>query len=193
VGGTRKISVDIQLLAASNVDLEALVESRRFRADLYYRLKVVTLVVPPLRERKDAIPVLAQRFLEDIARQSSVTPKKMTPEALAQLNRYGWPGNIRELRNFIESLTLTHPRPEIDFADLPANVRAASGAADIRLPVGTRMEDAEREIIRRTVEAYPTLRDAARVLGIGLRTLHTKLRRYDLRPPAAGSARDSGA
>ncbi len=191
VGGTRKISVDIQLLAASNVDLEALVESRRFRADLYYRLKVVTLVVPPLRDRKDAIPVLAQRFLEDIARQSGMPPKRMTPEALAQLTRYRWPGNIRELRNFIESLTFTHPRPEIDVADLPASVRAASGAADIRLPVGTRMEDAEREIIRRTVEAYPTLKDAARVLGIGLRTLHTKLRRYELRARAgpAGSAR----
>jgi DNA-binding NtrC family response regulator len=194
VGGTRKVSVDIQLLAASNVDLEALVESRRFRADLYYRLKVVTLVVPPLRERKDAIPVLAQRFLEDIARHSGVRPKRMTPEALAQLTRYRWPGNIRELRNSIESLTLTHPGAEIDVADLPANIRAPSGGADIRLPVGTRMEDAEREIIRRTVEAYPTLKDAARVLGIGLRTLHTKLRRYELRSAAgaAGSARDSG-
>jgi two-component system response regulator HydG len=195
VGGTGKISVDIQLLAASNVDLEALVESRRFRADLYYRLKVVTLVVPPLRDRQDAIPVLAQRFLEDIARQSGVATKRLTPDALAQLSRYRWPGNIRELRNFIESLTLTHPRPEIDVADLPANVRAASGAADIRLPVGTRMEDAEREIIRRTVEAYPTLKEAARVLGIGLRTLHTKLKRYEqLRPPAgaAGSAREPG-
>jgi DNA-binding NtrC family response regulator len=195
VGGTRKISVDIQLLAASNADLEALVESRRFRADLYYRLKVVTLVVPPLRERKDAIPVLAQRFLEDIARQSGVPVKRLTPDALAQLARYRWPGNIRELRNFIENLTLTSPRQEIDVADLPANVRAASGGADIRLPVGTRMDDAEREIIRRTVEAYPTLKDAARVLGIGLRTLHTKLRRYELRPRAgpAGSARDSRA
>jgi transcriptional regulator with PAS, ATPase and Fis domain len=160
-------------LAASNADLEALVESRRFRADLYYRLKVVTLTVPPLRDRKDAIPVLAQRFLEDVARQSGVTPKRLTPDALAQLARYRWPGNIRELRNCIESLTLTKPRAEIDVSDLPPNVRETAGGADIRLPVGTRMEDAEREIIRRTVEAYPTLKDAARVLGIGLRTLHT--------------------
>jgi DNA-binding NtrC family response regulator len=197
VGGTRKISVDIQLLAASNADVEALVESRRFRSDLYYRLKVVTLTVPPLRDRKDAIPVLAQRFLEDVARQSGVTPKRLTPDALARLGRYRWPGNIRELRNCIESLTLTNPRAEIDVSDLPANVRAASGGADIRLPVGTRMEDAEREVIRRTVEAYPTLKDAARVLGIGLRTLHTKLRRYQLRlptgPRAAGSAREPKA
>ena len=184
VGGTRKITVDIHLLAASNADLEALVETRRFRADLYFRLKVVTLTVPPLRERQDAIPVLAQRFLEDVAKESGLTPKRLTPDALAQIARYPWPGNIRELRNCIESLTLTNPRATIDVADLPANVRDASGAGEIRLPLGTRIDDAEREIIRRTVEAYPTLRDAARVLGIGLRTLHTKLARYKLRVPA---------
>ena len=185
VGGTRKIAVNIHLLAASNADLEALVESRRFRSDLYYRLKVVTLTVPPLRDRQDAIPVLAQRFLEDVARQSGLVPKRLTPEALAQLARYNWPGNIRELRNCMESLTLTSAKVEIDVADLPRNVREVSAAAEIRLAVGTRMEDAEREIIRRTVEAYPTLKEAARVLGIGLRTLHTKLRRYHGRPDAA--------
>jgi two-component system response regulator HydG len=180
VGGTRKIAVDIHLLAASNADLEALVESRRFRSDLYYRLKVVTLTVPPLRDRQDAIPVLAQRFLEDVGRQAGLVPKRLTPDALAQLARYPWPGNIRELRNCMESLTLTCPKEEIDAADLPANVRVVSAAPEIRFAVGTRMEDAEREIIRRTVEAYPTLKEAARVLGIGLRTLHTKLRRHAL-------------
>jgi two-component system response regulator HydG len=192
VGGTRKIAVDIHLLAASNADLEALVESRRFRSDLYFRLKVVTLTVPPLRERKDAIPVLAQRFLEDVASHSGLKPKRLTPEAFAQIARYRWPGNIRELRNCMESLTLTTPRATIDVADLPVNVRDASGAGEIRLPLGTRIDDAEREIIRRTVEAYPTLKDAARVLGIGLRTLHTKLARYKLRaatrPRTAGPA-----
>jgi DNA-binding NtrC family response regulator len=182
VGGTRKIAVDIHLLAASNADMEALVKSGRFRSDLYYRLKVVTLTVPPLRERKDAIPVLAQRFLEDIARQSGLTPKRLTPDALAQLGRYGWPGNIRELRNCMEGLTLTSPKAEIDVGDLPPNVRQAT-PAEIRLPIGTRMKDAEREIIRRTVEAYPTLKEAARVLGIGLRTLHTKLQKYRASSP----------
>jgi len=190
VGGTRKIAVNIHLLAASNADLEAVVESRRFRPDLYYRLKVVTLTVPPLRDRKDAIPVLAQRFLEDVAREAGLPPRRLTPDALARLARYPWPGNIRELRNCMESLTLTSPREQIDVADLPANVREVSAAPEIRLAVGTRMEDAEREIIRRTVEAYPTLKEAARVLGIGLRTLHTKLERHQLRrgsgPATAG-------
>ena len=185
VGGTRKIAVDIHLLAASNADLEAIVESRRFRSDLYYRLKVVTLTVPPLRDRKDAIPVLAQRFLEDVARQAGLVARRLTPDALAQLARYPWPGNIRELRNCMESLTLTSTRVEIDVADLPGNVREVPSAPEIRLAVGTRMEDAEREIIRRTVEAYPTLKEAARVLGIGLRTLHTKLQRYRGGPAGA--------
>ena len=182
VGGTRKVSVDIHLLAACNSDLEALVKAHRFRSDLYYRLKVVTLTVPPLRARLDAIPVLAQRFLEDVAQRTGLPPKRLTPDALAQLARYSWPGNIRELRNCLESLTLTSTRTEIDVAELPANVRGAQ-PAEIRLPVGTRMEDAEREIIRRTVEGTPTLKEAARVLGIGLRTLHTKLNRYDIRAP----------
>ena len=197
VGGTRKIAVNIHLLAASNADVENLVEARRFRPDLYYRLKVVTLTVPPLRDRPDAIPVLAQRFLEDVARQSGLPPKRLTPDALAQLGRHRWPGNIRELRNCIESLTLTSPRAEIDVGDLPAGVREATAAREIRLPVGTRLEDAEREIIRRTIEAYPTLKDAARVLGMGLRTLHTKLRQYGLRrgtgSRAAVSATDRDA
>ncbi|HXK11013.1 MAG TPA: sigma-54 dependent transcriptional regulator [Vicinamibacteria bacterium] len=193
VGSTRKIAVDFHLLAASNANLEALVEARRFRSDLYFRLKVVTLTVPPLRDRQDAIPVLAQRFLEDVARQSGLVPKRLTPDALAQLARYRWPGNIRELRNCIESLTLTSPRAEIDVGDLPASVREASAVHEIRLQVGTRMEDAEREIIRRTVEAYPTLREAARVLGIGLRTLHTRLRQYGLRRAAASGSASSAA
>ena len=97
----------------------------------------------------------------------------------------------------MESLTLTSTRAEIDVADLPANVREVSVAGEIRLAVGTRMEDAEREIIRRTVEAYPTLKDAARVLGIGLRTLHTKLRVLGIRPAtgrrSAGPAARTGS
>jgi len=188
VGGTSKIAVNFRLLAASNADLDALVGSGRFRSDLYYRLKVVTLSVPALRDRKDAIPVLALRFLEDVARQSGLPQKRLSADALAQLVRYPWPGNIRELRNCMESLTLTSPDQKIDVGDLPAYLREVPGAGEIRLAVGTRMQDAEREIIRRTVESYPTLKDAARVLGIGLRTLHTKLREHGSRPARGRAA-----
>ncbi len=180
VGGTRKITVNLHLLAASNADLETLVRSGRFRTDLYYRLKVVTLVVPPLRERQDAIPVLAHRFLEDVARRTGQPLKRLTPEALSRLTSYAWPGNIRELKNSLESLGLLSPKAVLDVADLPPNLRGAHGG-EVRIPVGTRMADAEREIIRRSIEHYPTLKQAAQSLGIGLRTLHTKLRKYGLR------------
>lgn len=181
VGGTTKIKVDLSLIAASNVHLEAWAQDGRFRADLYYRLKVITLTVPPLRDRKEGIPVLAERFLEDIAKDAGLKPKRLTPEALAQLVEYAWPGNVRELRNSLESLTLMVAKPVIGVEDLPPNIRGAP-AAEIRLPLGVRLDDAEKEIIRRTLETAPTLKEAAKVLGIGLRTLHTKIGKYRLRP-----------
>jgi DNA-binding NtrC family response regulator len=180
VGGTQRITVDLNLVAACNVPLEERVAEGRFRADLYYRLKVVTITVPPLRDRRDAIPILAERFLGEVARHAGVAPKRLAPDALAQLGRYDWPGNIRELRNAMESLTLLVPRPVIELEDLPPGVRGA-GSAEIRLQVGMRMEDIEREVIRRNLESYPTIKDTARALGMGLRTLHEKIQRYGLR------------
>jgi len=138
--------------------------------------------------------VLAQRFLEDVASQSGLVPKRLTPDALAQLARYPWPGNIRELRNCMESLTLTSPGWRSTWPTCPTTC-----AGSLPLPRSAWRWAAHggrgAEIIRRTVEAYPTLKDAARVLGIGLRTLHTKLRRYQGRPappPSAGSAPKPG-
>jgi DNA-binding NtrC family response regulator len=186
VGGTKKIRVDLNVIAASNANLEEWVASGRFRADLYYRLKVVTITVPPLRDRRDAIPVLAERFLDAAAKQAGVVPKRLSPDALAQLSKYGWPGNVRELRNCMESLTLMVTKPVLDVADLPPGVRGAA-SAEIRLQVGMRMEDVEREVIRRNLESYPTIKDTARALGIGLRTLHEKLQKYGLRRPRSGS------
>jgi DNA-binding NtrC family response regulator len=180
VGGTRKISVDSNLIAASNTSLEDCVARGGFRADLYFRIKVVTLTVPPLRERPEDIEVLAARFLADVARRAGVPPKRLSAEATQRLVHYGWPGNVRELRNCMESVTLLVPRPVVEASDLPANLRGDAGG-DIRLRVGMRMEDVEREVIRRTLDAYPTVKDAARVLGISLRTLHERLGRYGLR------------
>jgi two-component system response regulator HydG len=180
VGGTRKIRVDLGVIAAANVDLESWVEEKRFRADLYYRLKVVSLTVPALRERRDAIPGLAEYFLADVARRLGMPPRRLSAEALATLQRHDWPGNVRELRNAMESLTLMHAKPLLDVEDLPPGLRGAS-AEEIRLPVGIRLDEAEREIIRRTIEGSSTLKEAARSLGIGLRTLHSKLTRYGLR------------
>jgi DNA-binding NtrC family response regulator len=180
VGGTKKISVDINVVAASNVDLDACVADGSFREELAYRLKVVTITVPPLRDRKEAIPILAERFLADVAKHAGLPPKRLTSEALAQLVRYDWPGNIRELRNCMESLTLMIPKASIEVEDLPPSMRGVT-STEIRLQVGMRMDDIEREVIRRTLESYPTIKEAARALGIGLRTLHEKIQKFKLR------------
>ena len=180
VGGTRKVRVDLRVVAASNVSLEDAVAAGRFRPDLYYRLKVMSLRVPPLRERKEAIPVLAQRLLDEVALSAHVPPKRLTPEALARLARYDWPGNVRELRNVMESAALIGPRGTIDVEDLPAGIRGLE-AGVIQVEVGIRMDEVERRVIQQTLDSYPTVKETARVLGIGLRTLHTKIRRYGLR------------
>jgi transcriptional regulator with PAS, ATPase and Fis domain len=180
VGGTRKIKVNLRVVAASNVNLEDCVATGRFRPDLYYRLKVLSLEVPSLRDRKEAIPVLAQRFLDDVTAKAHMPARRLTPEAVAQLARYEWPGNVRELRNVMESVALMGPKAMIDVKDLPANVRKV-GEGAIHITVGTTLDDAERDIIQRTLDSYPTVKESARVLGIGLRTLHSKIRRYGLR------------
>jgi len=182
VGGTVKIRVNLNLIAASNVDLEHGVAAGTFRADLYYRLKVLSVAIPPLRERADAIPILVQRFLDDVVRRTGIAPKRMTQEAVQQLVRYPWPGNVRELRNCIEGLSLVVPKHTIEVEDLPANIRTAK-PQEIRLPPGIPMEETEREILRLNLEAYPTIKEAARALAIPLRTFHDKMRKYGLRKP----------
>jgi two-component system response regulator HydG len=180
VGGTSKIKVNLRVIAASNVQLDEAVAAGKFRADLFYRLKVLSLEVPPLRDRKDAIPVLAQRLLDEVTRTAQLPPKRLTTEAQAQLVRHDWPGNVRELRNVMECVALIGPKGVIDVDDLPANVRQIRESV-IPIAVGTRLDEVERQVIQRTLDSYPTVKECARVLGIGLRTLHTKIRRHRLR------------
>ncbi len=177
VGGTRKLKVDIRVIGASNASLEEWVAAKRFRADLYYRLKVLAITVPPLRERREAIPALAERFLEDVAKAAGIPPKRLAPSALRQLQHYDWPGNVRELKNAMESVTLMSTAATIEASDLPAAVRGTR-AVTIQIRVGTTLAEAERRIIQRTLESHDTVKETARVLGIGLRTLHTKLKQY---------------
>ena len=124
--------------------------------------------------------MLAQRLLDELTQAAHLPPKRLAPEALAQLGRYDWPGNVRELRNVMESVALIGPKGTIDAEDLPANVRKV-GAGVIHVTLGTRLDEVERQVIQRTLDAYPTVKESARVLGIGLRTLHSKIRRYRLR------------
>jgi DNA-binding NtrC family response regulator len=180
VGGTRKIAVDVNIVAASNADLECAVAEGRFRPDLYYRLKVLSLTVPPLRERAEAILPLVEHFIDEVARHTGIARKRFTAEALAQLGRYEWPGNVRELKNAIESLMLVVSGDVISLDVLPPAIRGAR-ATSIRIPLGTRMDEIERMVLRFYLDSHSTIKEAALALGISLRTMHDKIRRYGLR------------
>lgn len=180
LGGTRKIKVDVRLVAATNVNLEEAVHERRFREDLFYRLNVVHIHIPPLRERREAIALMAQQFLQEFCEKYHKRGRHFTDNVVERFVQYPWPGNVRELRNVIESLVLTTRGEQIGPKDLPANIRAVAPLREIRLPLGVTLQDAEKEILRCYLETYPTRKEVARVLNIGLRTLHAKIKAYGL-------------
>jgi DNA-binding NtrC family response regulator len=185
IGGDRNIRVDVRVVAATNANLEKLVEEGRFRSDLYYRLKVVTIRVPPLRERRGDMPFLIEAFLAELARANAVDPKTISPEALSALTDYGWPGNVRELKNLLESLLVSVAGPVIRIEDLPAHIhRLPARVESAAAWTGMRLADMERDLIRRTLEQTGGNRThSASVLGIGVRTLQRKIRGYALDVP----------
>src|SRR5262249_36366620 len=195
VGGTETIRVDIRLIAATNADLEAAVERGAFRSDLYYRLKVVTLRIPALRERREDIPLLVGHFLQSFAKENDREGLHFTPEALRALVLAPWEGNVRELRNVVESLVVLTPSLEIGVSDLPEEYRAYAGGGSVpggfptpSAPVTSpssgvgpgaalTMEEIERRAILDALERTGGNRtQAAEMLGIGLRTLQRKLK-----------------
>jgi len=185
VGGSELIDVDFRLIAATNRDLEKEVAEGRFREDLYYRLKVVTLRIPPLRERPGDIQQLADHFLEIYRTEHGKPPKRLSPEALEILSRFPWPGNVRELRNVIESVVVFHQGDVVQPSDLPVEVRESSTLAAPGGPVQVvageprTMADIERQAILETLSRTGGHRArAADILGIGLRTLQRKLKEY---------------
>ncbi|HWP34178.1 MAG TPA: sigma-54 dependent transcriptional regulator, partial [Thermodesulfobacteriota bacterium] len=137
VGGTQTIRMDVRLVTATNADLERLVAERQFRDDLYYRLKVVTIHLPPLRERREDIPLLVHAFLREFEAETGKVIRRIRDDALEALVRYDWPGNVRELRNVVESMVVLARRPELTLADVPAAVRTAVGLPRaLALPAG---------------------------------------------------------
>jgi len=173
--------------------LEEAVRERRLREDLFYRLNVVRIHIPPLRERREAIAPMAQQFLREFSEKYGKRRRVFTDAALTRLTHYAWPGNVRELRNVVESLVLTTKGEQISGRDLPANIRMTPIQTEIRLPIGVTLHEAEKEILRCYLEAFPTKKEVAQVLGIGLRTLHAKIKTYNLpvrrrRTPASHSA-----
>jgi DNA-binding NtrC family response regulator len=186
VGGNQSIRVDVRLIAATNADLDAMVAEGTFRQDLYYRLKVVTLRVPPLRERRLDLPYLIDTFMEELARSNGVPQKRLTPDASRQLTEYEWPGNVRELKNLLESLLVTTDHDELGVDDLPSRVTGErSRDRPTRFEVGMTIAEMERELIRHTLkETGGNRTHSATLLGIGVRTLQRKMNAYDIQMPS---------
>jgi two-component system NtrC family response regulator/two-component system response regulator HydG len=182
VGGNDEIPVDFRLVAATNRDLDGEVASGRFRQELYYRLKVVTLSLPPLRARGEDIPLLVAHFIARFNAQLDRNVVRVAPELLASLRSYPWPGNVRELRNVVENMVLFCRGEELTLADLPPEHREGR-PVEVREAPGEwaprPMAEIEREAILRTLDLTGGHRaKAAQLLGIGLRTLQRKLKEY---------------
>jgi DNA-binding NtrC family response regulator len=185
VGGNRSVRVDVRVLAATNTDLQERIRLGTFRDDLYFRLKVVTIPVPPLRERQEDIPDLIMEFLESLSRTNNVRRKTLEPGALQILQSYSWPGNVRELKNLLESLIVSLPGEVIRVEDLPAEICRDTEALPEgnETPPGPSLQEMEKELIVRTLRSVKGNRQlAAGRLRIGLRTLQRKIQRYGIDP-----------
>ncbi|MDR2864915.1 MAG: sigma-54 dependent transcriptional regulator [Spirochaetaceae bacterium] len=181
VGGEETVDIDIRLIAATNKDLKAEIDKGNFREDLYYRLNVVAIPVPPLRERKEDLYLLINSFLKTFAAENNKEINGLDAKVLARLNSYDWPGNIRELRNCMESAVVMAKGRHICEDDLPPNIQSETENGWIRIPMGTTLEKAEELIIRDTLSAQKYNKtETAKILGIGRKTLHRKLDEYDV-------------
>jgi len=180
VGGSVDITVDLRVVAATNRDLEAAVASGDFREDLFFRLNVVTIEIPPLRERKEDIPALVEHFLRLRAERGS-KPKKMSPKAMHAVMNHDWPGNVRELENAVHRAVVLSRGETIFPEHLPAKLRPADSAGSEDEPAGTTIREMERDIIVRTLAQTSGNRThAAKILGISRRTLQNKIKEYKI-------------
>ncbi len=208
VGGIDPVRVDVRVVAATNKDLSAEVKAARFREDLFYRLDVVSVRLPPLRDRREDVLHLASAFMR---RYAEALPKRvtgLTPAAASALERYSWPGNVRELLHAMERAVILTREETIDVQDLPEAIRGGAASAAppgaqppagsspvIVIPLGTPMEEVERAVIRRTLEQTRGDKNlAAQILGIAARTIYRKLDRDEagrlIEPPPAGDVDD---
>ena len=188
IGSSRTISVNVRVIAATNKNLEAEIKDGRFREDLYYRLNVIPIEVPPLRRRVEDIPTLAQIFLDKFARQDITPPKKLTEGALSLLCQYGWPGNVRELKNLIERLTIMTDAETIDAADLPApyNPENAGTVESAKSPffnydtLKQARNAFEREFVKvKLLENDRNITKTAEAIGVGRSFIRQKIKELD--------------
>lgn len=188
VGGSEEIEVDIRIVAATNKDLMPLVQAGTFREDLYYRLNVVHIPIPPLRERREDIPLLVAHFAEKAAKENGIPPKTFSTEALNHLSGYEWPGNIRQLQNVVERRLVLVPGDVITLEDLPAEIRdeeaqfkSAVDLLPVQLDLADTLERIEAALIRRAlVRADFVQAKAAELLGISKSLMQYKLKKYSI-------------
>ncbi len=183
VGGHERIPVDVRIVAATHQNLEEATKAGRFRLDLYYRLKVVTIEVPPLRDRKEDIPLLVQHFLERFARRNGRSVPAVEPETMQVLMNYDYPGNVRELENIIEGSMVLCRNGSITPEQLPDCVQAAGepSSGELRILAGTPLEEVERLCIIETLrQTEGNKRRAASLLGISEKSVYNKLERYKI-------------
>ncbi|MDT5061221.1 MAG: hypothetical protein QOH63_1680 [Acidobacteriota bacterium] len=197
VGGNRTIKVDVRVVAATNRDLRAMVADGRFRDDLYYRINVLSVDVPPLRERRDDIPVLIDYFLKKHTRNTSRLVRGLTPETRRLMLNYSWPGNVRQLESAIERAILLCEGDLITVEDLPLEVRQesrpqAEGAFKLP-PEGIAFEDVERSLIMQAMEQTDyNITKSAKLLGLTFRTLQYRLEKFGIkRPDSKGKEEDT--
>jgi two-component system, NtrC family, nitrogen regulation response regulator NtrX len=196
LGSSRTIKVDVRVIAATNKDLEDEIRNNRFREDLYFRLAVIPIYVPPLRERSEDVPLLIRHFMELFSRENNMRPKRVTPAAMDLLQRYRWKGNVRELRNTVERMLIMTPGEAIDVADLPESVRSESGSAvleengDGADRPGTLREFkelAERKfLVEKLRETGWNISKTAELIGTPRSNLYKKLEHYNIKQELDG-------
>lgn len=193
IGGTKEIQTDVQVISATNRNVHELMSEKGFREDLYYRLSVIELYIPPLRERKDDIPLLSKYFLSRYLSKKDLPRKDFSEEFINYLLNYDWPGNVRELRNVIERCAImcndnvihTDHLPRsiggpVSNQNLHENLNSNGNGKHFHIPVGTTMENAEKIIINRTLSyTGNNISEAARILEVSRNTLHNKLAKFN--------------
>jgi transcriptional regulator with PAS, ATPase and Fis domain len=188
VGGTRAIKIDVRVVAATNRDLRAMVQDGRFRDDLYYRINVLSIDVPPLRERREDIDLLIDFFIKKHTRNTSRLVRGITPDARRLMNDYSWPGNVRQLESAIERAILLAEGDYITIEDLPLEVRQEArptSEGSFKLPAeGLVFEDMERNLILQAMERTDhNITKAAKLLGLTFRTLQYRLEKFGIKRP----------
>lgn len=185
VGGNETISVDVRVIAATNIDVKRAIEEDRFREDLYFRLNVIPIVVPPLRERPDDIQLLVSYFLDKFSREHGLAEKSMSEDAMGFLRGYGWPGNVRELKNLMERISIMIPKEEVSAADLSKYVDSGEDDDNQYAKEGSSLKEAKEQfekqlIIKLLRENDKNVSAAAKALGIERTNLYRKMKQYHI-------------